>query len=86
MEVLLPKLMDYLKALAEFFGYVVMAASVVVRFTKSKKDDLLVEKAETFFSKLVLWLPTLGPNPETVKLKKALENERAKKAQDASIN
>jgi len=72
--------MEFLSMLPEFaqiglslLGSLVLLATIIVRLTPSPKDDELVGKVESWFEKLTLWMPTVGVNPKTAKLKEALE-------------
>lgn len=55
---------------------VVVVATLVVRLTPSPKDDAAVGKVSALLLKVCAWLPTIGVNPETKKLKEALEEAK----------
>jgi hypothetical protein len=65
--------LHYLELFAQIIGGVCIAASVVVRITPSKKDDEIVNKTVAFFYKLLHFLPTIGVNPQTKKIKEHLD-------------
>lgn len=73
MAELLVKLPQYLGGLLEVLGGLVLIASAIVRFTPSLKDDEYLAKGEGFLYKIMAWLPTLGINPNTKKMKELLE-------------
>ena len=61
----------------EVLGAVCILATVIVRLTPSKSDDAIVEKMDGFFFKALSFLPTIGINPNTAKLKDALVEAQA---------
>lgn len=73
MEELAPKLPQYLSLLAQGLGSLVLVATVIVKLTPSESDNAMVKKYADIILKVISYLPTLGVNPETKKLKKAYE-------------
>lgn len=73
MEELGPKLPEYLSILAQALGSLVVVATVIVKLTPSESDNAKVQKYANTIMKILSYLPTLGVNPETKKLKKAYE-------------
>lgn len=77
MEVLNQLLVDlpmYLMLLCQFLGALSIAATVVVKLTPSPKDDEKVGKYVGMIWKFVSYMPTLGVNPKTEHLEKALKS------------
>jgi hypothetical protein len=70
---LLEKIPEYAGMILEVLGGLVLVASVIVRLTPSPSDDQLLGKAEGFIYKILSFLPTLGVNPNTKKLKELAE-------------
>jgi hypothetical protein len=57
-------------------GYVVVAASVIVKYTSSKSDNEAIIKAKGFYGKLIKvlsYLPLFGKSPITKALEEALK-------------
>lgn len=73
MEELMPKLPEYLSLFAQILGSFVVVATTIVKLTPSKSDNEKVKKYADMIFKIMAYLPTLGINPETKKLKKAYE-------------
>ena len=73
MEELLAYLPEWVKLIPDIFTGLVIIATVVVRFTPSPKDDEVTGKALKIVLGTLHRFPTLGINPETKRLKKALE-------------
>lgn len=71
----------YVETGAEFLGYVVVIATAIAWFTPTKKDDEIVGQLKVYWLKMIAFLPTIGVNPETKKLKEKLEALEAKKPQ-----
>lgn len=63
----------YIETGAEALGYVVVIATTIAYLTPSTKDDELVGKAKVLWLKMIAFLPTVGVNPETKRLKEKLE-------------
>lgn len=74
MEDLLTKLPEYLSLAAQFLGGLVIFATVIVRITPSKSDDEKVGLYSSKIFKFISYLPTIGINPQTQKLKEAYED------------
>lgn len=70
MQQILAQIPDILQLVSILVTLIVLIASIGVRFTKTKADDLFVENAATKVFKAIAWLPTIGVNPRT----KALED------------
>jgi hypothetical protein len=62
----------------EVLGGVCILATIVARLTPTKKDDAIVESMDNLFFKVMNFLPTLGINPNTQKVKDALVDAQAK--------
>ena len=69
MQSLWMKLLEYGPIACEFLGYLVLASTLLVRITPSKKDDEIANKVAKWFFKLMSYLPTIGLNPNTKKIK-----------------
>lgn len=78
MEELLSKLPGMLQLVATLIGGVVLVATAVARFTKTPKDDEAVGKVREAVLRVLRYLPTLGVNPQTKSLEKALEDSKGK--------
>lgn len=65
--------MPYLSTGAEILGYLTIAATAVAQMTKSDDDDSKVSKYSQMIWRVIDWLPTIGVNPKTKKIKKAYE-------------
>lgn len=82
MQDLIQGLPEWVQMLPAIFLGLVVIATVVVRFTKSEKDDKIVGKIAGY----VLWVlerfPTFGLNPHTKKLKDAYEKLKGEQSND----
>lgn len=78
MEETIQNITEFLPALLQVLGALVIAATVIVRVTPSKTDDETVGKIGQALFKVIKYLPTLGVNPRTKKLEEAYEELRAK--------
>lgn len=65
------KLIEYGPAVLQVLGALVIIATIVVRFTPSKEDDLKVQGLAAKFFRFMAYLPTIGINPRTKKLEEA---------------
>lgn len=79
MEEIIAKVPTWINLAALGLSSLVVIASVVVRVTKSKKDDEVVGKVAGMIFKALKWLPTIGINPQTKELEKAYEELKQKK-------
>jgi len=89
MESVLLKLKIYVELFLQGMGVLVIFATVMVRLTKTKKDDHYVSKAWSLFEKICAYLPTIGLNPKTKALidaNKDLKESLAKLPQSESDN
>lgn len=72
MDQLLTNIPAVVQALSLGLTSLTILATVVVRLTPSKTDDLAVGKFSSKLMAMLRWLPTLGVNPQTKKLEEAL--------------
>ena len=82
MQELLVKIPDIIQVIALIGMAVSILATIIVRLTPSTADDEKVSAIVAKFMKLLMWLPTIGVNPQTKKLQEAYEELKAK--QDAN--
>ena len=75
---LMAKLPEYASTLLEVLGGLVLVASAVSRLTGTLKDDALVAKADSFLSKVLSFLPTLGLNTNTKRMQELLDRMNGK--------
>ncbi len=82
MDFLLSHVSQYLPILnsvLQCLGGLVIAATAVVRiFPGNAKLGEAVGQGSDLWSKLVLFLPTIGINPQTQKIKDALDEQKGK--------
>lgn len=64
----------YLIAICQVVGAVAGIATIIVRITPSTKDDKIVGKCIKGILKVMSYLPTIGINPETKKMKEDLKS------------
>jgi len=64
---------EWIQVSLTMLGALVVFATAAVRLTPSKKDDLIISKIASSWSKILMFLPTLGINPKTKKMQEALE-------------
>lgn len=76
MEKIIANLPEYVELLAQFMGALAVFATVLVRLIPSKSDSVDSISAKIF--KFIGYLPTIGLNPQTKKLKEAYEELRPK--------
>lgn len=69
MEKLLVLLPDWVQVISVALSSIMILATVIVRLTPSKEDDTKVAKIASMVFKIISYLPTLGMNPNTKKLK-----------------
>lgn len=67
------KLIEYLPQILQALGALTVIATVLVRLTPSKADDADVKRYSEGIWRIIQWLPTIGVNPQTDKLKKAYD-------------
>ena len=68
MEEFIIKLPEYVQMIAQALGAISVIASVIVRLTPSKSDNVKVKKISDGIFKVISYLPTLGVNPKTKEL------------------
>lgn len=73
---ILNDLMAKLPVIAEYLGYLTIIATVLVRLTPSPADDQDVKRYSESIWALIDYLPTLGLNPKTKKIKEAYDRVR----------
>lgn len=78
MENLLGKIPDLIQVASLALTVITLLATLVVRLTPSKADDLYVSNFTKWLLKTLQVLPTLGINPQTKKLEEALYELREK--------
>lgn len=66
-------LQEKLPMIAEYLGYIVIMATAAARMIPGKGDDDKVAEYSSLVWKFISWLPTLGINPNTQKLKEAYD-------------
>jgi hypothetical protein len=72
-----PNIIPALLAVLQILGGICIVATGAAQLTKKGGDKVAV--ANSWFSKLILFLPTLGVNPQTQKLMEALKELQEKK-------
>jgi hypothetical protein len=72
------KIREILTLVPDVIAAIVVAATVLVRVTPTKKDDTAVLAMGGKVWKAIQWLPTIGVNPQTKALKEAYEDAKAK--------
>jgi len=83
MEEFLTNLPAWVKMIPAIFLGLVLVATVVVRFTKTEKDDAVVGKIGGYIKWFLHRFPTFGLNPSTKKLMDALEALKGKSEEKA---
>lgn len=78
MENLLVKIPDLIQMISLVLTVLTLTATVLVRLTPTKTDDIAVGKFSKFLLKVLHWLPTLGINPQTKKLEEQIFELREK--------
>jgi hypothetical protein len=78
MENLLIKIPDAIQLISLILTILTLAATVIVRLTPTKTDDIAVGKFSKVLLKVLTWLPTLGINPRTKKLEEEIYELREK--------
>ena len=73
MEDMIAKIVLYVPLAMQLLGTIAVIATVIVQITPSKSDNPKVKKIADIIFKLLGWLPTVGLNPNTVKLKAAYD-------------
>lgn len=61
------------EAVSQVVFALVILATAIARLTPSPDDDVAVGKVRAFLLNVVRFLPTVGVNPQTKKLEKALK-------------
>jgi len=74
MEDIILKIQEYLPAVLQVLGAIVIAATAVVKVTPNPKDDPAVDSIANKFFKAVSYLPTIGINPRTKKIEEAYKD------------
>jgi len=70
------KYVEIINMILTTLGYIVVAASVIVKYTSSKTDNEAIIKAKGFYGKLikiVSYFPLFGKSPITKALEEALK-------------
>lgn len=73
MEELLANLPGWVLQIPVYFTGAVLVATVVARFTPTPEDDKYANKAVAILCGILQRFPTLGVNPQTQRMKAALE-------------
>lgn len=71
-----PELIELLEHILATFGAFVLLASMIVKFTPSKKDDEVMNKVVAYFIKVMDTLRTLGVKPKTKEIEEALKKHQ----------
>jgi hypothetical protein len=74
MDDLIIKIQEYLPAVLQVLGAIVLAATAIVKVTPSPKDDVAADSIAAKFFKAVSYLPTIGINPRTKKIEEAYKD------------
>ena len=69
---------EYAPLVAQILGYITIGATIVVKLTPNKNDDLKAEKIAGKIWKYINMLPTVGINPRTKKLEEVYKEQKAK--------
>ena len=69
-----PLIPGYILILCQVLGGLVILATIIVRLTPSKDDDIKVNSLRVKFLRFLGWLPTIGVNPKTKKLEEYLKS------------
>ena len=69
---------EYAPLVAQILGYITIGATIVVKLTPNKNDDLKAEKIAGKIWKYINMLPTIGINPRTKKLEEVYKEQKAK--------
>lgn len=69
---------EYAPIVAQILGYLTIGATIVVKLTPNKEDDLKAEKLAGKIWKYINMLPTIGINPRTKKLEEAYLEQQGK--------
>ena len=85
MEDSITKFLLYIEPAFSILGSLVLIATAIVRLTPSPKDDKLVSQIASYVWKIADWLPTIGVNPKTKKLKDAYDKLELRKSADKEI-
>lgn len=67
------KVIEYLPIILQSLGALTIVATVLVRLTPSPADDADIKRYSESIWRLIAWLPTIGVNPQTDRLKKAYD-------------
>lgn len=78
MDQVLSKIPDIIQVVSLVLTVLTLAATVIVRLTPTKTDDLAVGKFSKQLVKVLQWLPTIGVNPQTKKLEETIMELREK--------
>jgi hypothetical protein len=78
MQEFLQKIPDVIQIVALIGMTVAILATVIVRITPSHSDDEKLNALLDKFLRVLSWLPTIGINPRTKEMEKALEELRKK--------
>lgn len=86
MEELLSKVNPIVELAALALSAIVLLATIVAKFTPTKKDDELISKGYAGFLKFIAFLPTIGINPNTKKMQEVIAEYKAKEAAQQESN
>lgn len=74
MDDIILKVQEYLPAVLQVIGAIVIAATAIVKVTPSPKDDIAADSIANKFFKAISYLPTIGINPRTKKIEEAYKD------------
>lgn len=76
MENLIPKALEIIEIVAIFLAITTLLAQAIGRYLiKGVKDDELIAKYSGWVWKVIEYLPTIGVNPGTKKIREAYEDK-----------
>ncbi|MBA3756307.1 MAG: hypothetical protein H0X02_08820 [Nitrosomonas sp.] len=84
MQEILTNFPHYVDELCKIITALTIVATLVVRLTPSKSDDVLVDSFKAKLLKFLSYLPTWGINPRTKKLEEALKDQELPIVEDPS--
>lgn len=78
MEEILKKIPDIIEIASLVLTTITLVATVVVRLTPTKADDVFMGKISGTFLRILQWLPTIGVNPKTKQMEQTIAELREK--------
>ena len=66
---------EYAPIVAQILGYLTIGATIIVKLTPSKADDLKAKSITGKVWKYINMLPTVGINPRTKAIEKAYKDQ-----------